>query len=380
MVCRTDNRDRWTTITGAGDGDPAATAVARLRAETELSAEDLTVLRPGDPVGSVLPVLVEAETRPAVPDGCEWVPAPVLLERETVPWLWQAYDAVRPTVERVASDTEHGSSTLSVRALETLRDEAALAARAGAGPERVRPVARDLIAARPAMAVVSNRLNRALAAADGAEPTAVADAAHEGIEQAVEADSAAAANAAGRVEGMRVATLSRSGTVLAALADGAAEAVLVAASYPGGEGVGVAATLAAEATVTLATDAAFPAELAEWDADALLVGADTVFPDGRVRNKVGTYPAAAVATREGIPVFVAAATDKVSPEPTRQREPWPGDAPFEHEPSVPVSNPTFDVTPAACVDTLVTERGPVDTTAVAAIAAEHRERAAWDGS
>lgn len=44
--------------------------------------------------------------------------------------------------------------------------------------------------------------------------------------------------------------------------------------------------------VTLTSDAAFAQALAEFDADALVVGADTVLADGRVVNKVGTRNAA----------------------------------------------------------------------------------------
>lgn len=377
LVRRADGR--WKAITGTDATDPSATARRRVRAETGLSEAATAPVRVGAPVDGRVPVLVDAETRqrPAPPDGYQWITPPTLLD-DGPPWLWETYEAVRPIVATLADDTEHGSSTLSVRALETLRDEAALAAAGDADPEQVRTVARELLAARPAMAVVTNRVNRAMDSADPADAASVATAAHEEIQRAVEADRQAAANAAERIVGRRVATLSRSGTVLAALAEATTEAVLVATSRPGGEGVAVAEALAADHDVTVTTDAAFPAELTRWDADVLLVGADTVLPDGGVRNKVGTYPAAAVAARDGVPALVATATDKVSPDAAVEREPWPGETPYAGEAAVAVSNPTFDVTPAACIDEIVTERGRIGTDAVASVAAAHRARARWD--
>ena len=392
---------RLTPITAPLDSDGTQAAVAQQRLHTATGIPDaaIDVARVGDPVERskgedgtaaqqlIHPVLIGVETRGRT-DSSDWTwVAPLSLRSQpAVPWLWTAYDAVRPTVATVADDTTHGSTTLSVRALEVLRDEAALTSESSTNEdgepdgERVRAVARALLAARPAMTAVTNRVNRAMAAAedDGdGFAAAVARTAHEGIDRAIEADGTAAANAAAVLSGDRIATLSRSGTVLAAIESAAPNAVLVAESRPGGEGVGVAEALTDDADVTLTTDAAFPAELARWDADALLVGADTVLPYGSVRNKVGTYPAAAVAAREGIPMLVVTATDKISPDADVEREPWPGDPLYQDEAAVDVANPTFDVTPAACVDALVTEQGVLDPGDVAAIAADHRARAAW---
>jgi len=253
------------------DGDAIADrARDHLRAEADLTDDEIQFVRAGDPVpgGSdsrpdrVVPVLFDCESRSIVGDAgpdWEWIAPPALLEADGVPWLWRVYDAVRPTVGTVADDTEHGSTTLSVRALEVLRDEAALAARTDADPSAVRDVARDLIAARSSMTAVRNRLNRVMTAVDGEEMAAsVTTAAHEAIQRAIDADGEAAANAATRIAGGRVATLSRSGTVLEAIAAGEPSAVLVAESRPGREGVTVAETLAADSAVTLTTDAAFP--------------------------------------------------------------------------------------------------------------------------
>jgi translation initiation factor 2B subunit (eIF-2B alpha/beta/delta family) len=209
------------------------------------------------------------------------------------------------------------------------------------------------------------------------DPADIATAAQTGIECSLRADEDTAMTLVDEVDGVRVATLSRSGTVLRALDAASPAAVLVAESRPGREGVHVAESLAADTAVTLTTDAAFPTHLSEWGADCLVVGADTIGPGGCVRNKVGTCPAATVATRYGIPVLVAAATDKVSPEMTGESDSWP--TPL-YDGSAPLStaNPVFDVTPPACLDAIVTERGRLTTDEVAAIAAEHERRRGWD--
>jgi translation initiation factor 2B subunit (eIF-2B alpha/beta/delta family) len=246
-------------------------------------------------------------------------------------------------------------------------------------------LARRLIEARPSMAALRNRVDRVMATAD--DPDAVEGAATDAIDRAVAADDEAARNAAERVAGERVLTLSRSGTVLTALqglntdsgdewAD-PPEHVFVAESRPAREGVDVAETLAESVPVTVHTDAAAGHVLAEESVDAVLVGADTVLPDGRVLNKTGTRTIAAAAAREDVPVFAVTAADKVSSEDAVNREFGPGSDLYDGDAPVTVLNPTFDVTPADLIDGVVTERGTLSTDAVRDVAAEHRENADW---
>ena len=227
------------------------------------------------------------------------------------------------------------------------------------------------------MAVVANRVYRAMAAASDGDrsPAAVEAAATAGIERALSADDEAARNVAARLPD-RVATLSRSGTVLTALREADPDAVLVAASRPGREGVGVAEDLADGTDVTLTTDAAFPFELDAWEAGALVVGADRILPDGRVVNKVGTRAAFLAAPAE-CDRYVVCASDKVAADDAVDLEPGDAGEVYDGDAPIAVANPTFDVTPADAVDAVVTEDGPLDSADVAALAAEHRERAGW---
>jgi len=400
---------RWGAVAGHAEGDPDAAARAEIREEAGLDPGAVTLVRRGDPLpvtdedlGTrwvVHPYLFDCPGR-AVETNWEtaehaWVAPTAILHRETVPELWTSYDRVRPGVAAVAGDREHGSAYLSVRALEVLRDEAAVRARAAAtdgrgGDARLAARADDgwsdladtaaaLREARPSMPAVANRVDRVMAAAsDSRTARAVEHAAAAGIGEALDADERAAVHAARRVADARVATLSRSGTVREALSLAEPEAVLVAESRPGREGVDVAADLAGTgAEVTLATDAALAHAIEEWGADAVLVGADAVRPDGSVVNKAGTRAAALAGTYEGVEVLAVAASDKVAPDGRTDLEHRDPAEVYDGDADVAVYNPTFDVTPADCVDAVVTEHGALDRDGVAALAADHRSHAEW---
>jgi translation initiation factor 2B subunit (eIF-2B alpha/beta/delta family) len=376
---------RWAGVSGYVEGDPAdAERDARREIREETGRTDATLVRAGDPVAvrdgdrewTVHPFLFEVGDRTITPSeeiaAHAWVSPPEIRERRTVPGLWDAYEAVAPTVDTVATDATHGSAWLSVRALEALRDSAVVADDAAT----VAAVARDLRDARPSMAAVANRVDRVMAG-DDRSPAAVCERATAAAEAALDADAAAAALAAERC-GESVVTLSRSGTVLDVLRR-ARPAVLVGESRPAGEGVDVAADLAeAGLDVTLTTDAALASELAARDPDAVLVGADAVLADGSVVNKVGTRGLALAAAREGVPVCVVAAADKIRPDERTYDEYGESTDLYAGPAPVAVANPTFDRTPADLVSEVLTDRGVLDAEGVRAMAAKHREHAAWD--
>jgi translation initiation factor 2B subunit (eIF-2B alpha/beta/delta family) len=378
---------RWAGVSGYVEGEPAdAERDARREIREETGRTDATLVRAGDPVAvrdgdrdwTVHPFLFEVADRALTPneeiDAVEWVSPPAIRERPTVPGLWAVYEAVAPTVETVAIDATHGSAWLSVRALEVLRDRAAVAADGAT----VAAVARDLRDARPSMAAIATRVNRVMAAGE-LTPAAIRDRAAAAAEAALDADDEAAARAADRC-GDPVVTLSRSGTVLAAVRT-ARPAVLIGESRPAREGTDVAADLAAAGLdVTLTTDAALASELAARDPDSVLVGADAVLADGSVVNKVGTRALALAAAREGVPFRVVAAAAKVRPDERVHGETGEAAALYDGPASVAVANPIFDRTPADLVTEVITERGVLDADGVRAVAADHRADARWDGA
>ncbi|PSQ10366.1 initiation factor 2B [Halobacteriales archaeon QS_5_70_15] len=372
-------RSREQTGSGATRerSDPDGAAHEEIREETGIDPATLDLVRRGEPfpvedgeyAWRVHPYLFDCTTREVETNdetaGYEWVPPTEILRRETseaserragearetVPDLWTSYDRLRPTPGTIAEDAEHGSSYLSLRALECLRDEAAIAVERAGDWEDLASVARDLRSARPSMAVVANRVNRAMHEASG-ERDAVERAAVEGHRRAREADAGAATL---DPDWDRVLTLSRSGTVRRALLGATAlERVFVAESRPAREGVGVAERLAGEYRVTLHTDAAVAHVLATHQVDAVVVGADAVLADGSVVNKTGTRSAALAADREDVPLHAVCAADKISPDEEPRLE-APG-----------------------LVTAVRTERGPLDTGGIRAVAREHADLAGWE--
>lgn len=390
---------KWGAVAGHAEGDPGRAAREEIREETGL-LDAVELVRAGDPFpvedpdtgragGTrwlVHPFLFDCDSRDVTTNyetaAFEWVPPTEILRRETVPDLWESYRRVRPTVETIREDRDHGSAFLSLRALEVLRDRAAERSEAAddaSGDDAwaaLSALARDLLAARPGMAVVRNRVNRAMGAATDRSPAAVERAAAAGIERALDADDRAAEAAADRLSGS-VLTLSRSGTVLAALRAAGPDAVLVASSRPGGEGVAVAETLADEFPTTLVPDAGVAHALDARDVDAVVVGADTVLPDGRVVNKVGTRTVVLAAAHEGVPTYAVAARDKVAPEQAVDLDPFDREAVYGGDADIDVLAPTFDVTPADRVR-VVTEDSALSPDEVAAVADEHRALADWE--
>ena len=436
--------DRWGGISGYAEGDPDEQVWVELREETGLDDEAVSLVRAGRPVSVsdeslhrewvVHPYCFDVDTRTVVLSDehveAAWLPASAIGigSLDTVPGLWEAYERIAPTVRSIAADVDHGATYLSVRALDVIRDRATLLLRERGesdGSEETDRQCRDhesisiegeatsdeweeltslairLREARPSMAVLTTRLDRAMSTAlslqensaardpavgdpavrDSAE-SAVADARTvlagtiATIERAVWADERAAEVAATHVDG-RVLTLSRSGTVMAALEHVEPDRCFVATSHPGGEGITVATELAETTPVSLVPDAAVSHVLATESIDAVLVGADTILPDGRVVNKVGTRGAAIAADREGVPVFVVAASAKITSEEAVSLESGSRAAVYDGPVGLDVVNPTFDVTPADCVDGVVTERGVLDDDGVARVADAHRRMAGW---
>ncbi|QLD89365.1 NUDIX domain-containing protein [Natronomonas salina] len=383
---------RWGGVSGFAEGTPDEAARWEIHEEVGLlGAAD--VVRSGEPLHVedesrgvrwvVHPYLFDCATTDVEPNEevaeYEWVQPPAILDRETVPRLWETYAAVAPTVETVRGDDDHGSAYVSLRALEVLRDRATETGSGDGDYAALAALARDLKAARPSMGVVANRVNRVLSEAD-ATPESVLEAALDGCERAVRADGEAAANAA-EVVGDRVLTLSRSGTVLDALRSADPEAVFVAESRPAKEGVGVARELAeadAPPDVSLCVDAAVGHVVAEEAVDTVLVGADSVLSDGAVVNKVGTRLAALAARESDVDCYAVCSRDKVVPEAAVELESGPPKAVHERSAPFEVLNPTFERTPAGLFAGVVTEDGVLSVGEVESVAANHADLGGWD--
>jgi methylthioribose-1-phosphate isomerase len=250
--------------------------------------------------------------------------------------------------------------------------------------------AERLIAARPtavnlawAVRRVSNRL------AEGAD--AVLAEARALVEEDERVNTAAASHAADLLielcgaQPLRVATHCNTGwlatlgrgTALGAIAElderGCLRSVLIGETRPLLQGARLTTWELASAGIEhrLCVDAAVPAAIARGMIDCVVVGADRVAANADVANKIGTYSLALAAARQGIPFVV------VAPESSIDRSIDDGDAIEIEQRSptevlevagrctapagTPVYNPAFDVTPAALVTAVVSERGVYET-------------------
>ena len=119
--------------------------------------------------------------------------------------------------------------------------------------------------------------------------------------------------------------------------------------------------------VTLITDNMAGHLMAQGEIDAVIVGADRVAANGDVANKIGTYMVAVLAHRHGIPFYVACPLSTIDmsiasgadiPIEERSAEEVTGfrDARWAAQ-GISVRHPAFDVTPAALVSGLMTEKG-----------------------
>ena len=105
-------------------------------------------------------------------------------------------------------------------------------------------------------------------------------------------------------------------------------------------------------------DSAAASMMARGEVDLVVTGADRIARNGDTANKIGTYSLAVLARHHEIPLYVVAPTSTVDPAtatgadiPIEERDPAEVTARFA------ARNPAFDVTPAALIAAIVTERG-----------------------
>ncbi|MGB5670003.1 MAG: s-methyl-5-thioribose-1-phosphate isomerase, partial [Sedimenticolaceae bacterium] len=122
--------------------------------------------------------------------------------------------------------------------------------------------------------------------------------------------------------------------------------------------------------VKLMADGAAAARMAAGGVSWVIVGSDRIAANGDVANKIGTYGLAVAARHHGVGFMVAAPTSTIDMD-----TPDGAAIPIEERPPEEVLqcsgrriaaqgagawNPVFDVTPAALVDAIVTERGIIE--------------------
>jgi translation initiation factor 2B subunit (eIF-2B alpha/beta/delta family) len=257
-------------------------------------------------------------------------------------------------VYELRRERRHGASWMARRALEALV-EVARTSEADAAEtlfEELLAAARGLARARPEVGAITGALGRVLAPAQRNVHLEVGDLRRLVEEEAnaliASRDRAAASIAIQlrqRLEDALVLTHSASATVREALLYGSPARVVCTVSAPNEEGRAFSEELAAAGlSIELVDDDV--AATALRDCSLLLLGADTVFRDGSVYNKIGTRRLADAAVEIGIPTVVAAEVIKLAPVDAANGPALEAEA-----------KELFDLTPSQDVDEVVTEEG-----------------------
>ncbi len=308
------------------------------------------------------------------------------IDQTELPWrerelALRSADEVAQAIRRLAI---RGAPLIGVAAaygvaLELARDP---------GPQTLERACETLRTARPTainLSVAVDRVRDAVRAAASTDPRTAALNEARAIEAEEEAASAAiAAHGADLLTGAgasRILTHCNTGAlaapgrgtalaVIAELADrGTLQMAIATESRPLLQGARLTVYELARLGIPheLVVDSAAPGLIAAGAVDAVIVGCDRVAANGDVANKVGTYGLALAARAAGIPFVVAGPTSTIDPG-----TPTGADITIEERdpdevrsaagriltlPGTKTRNPAFDVTPAALVTALVTERG-----------------------
>jgi translation initiation factor 2B subunit (eIF-2B alpha/beta/delta family) len=256
-------------------------------------------------------------------------------------------------VQELRDDRSHGASWMARRAVETLIELSEMQVSSSDDLlERLGNAARQLAGCRPGVGAVAGAVGRVLAAAGHESHLDVDDLRQMIQEEARALDDARRRAAASitiqlrsRLDDATVITHSASGTVREAFQQTKPAKIICTVSEPVGEGRAFAEEWrSAGFDVELVDDVDAPARVSETS--LLLIGADTVFRDGTICNKVGTIPLAKAAADANVPTIVAAEVIKVAPVPGSQA---PELADIERS--------LFELVPPELITEVVTEEG-----------------------
>jgi translation initiation factor 2B subunit (eIF-2B alpha/beta/delta family) len=258
---------------------------------------------------------------------------------------------VAMTVDELRTNRTNGGSWMARRAIEALLEVAAEPVSSTDELQgRLLAAARELAAARPAMGAITHAVGRLVAATHTAShlppdelQRLVTEEANGLIASRERAAASIAVHLAPRLNDALVMTHSNSATVREAVVHTPPARVYCTVSGPFEEGRRLADDLRSDG---IEVDIVDGEELtrALGSTSFVLVGADTVYEDGSVKNKIGTRPLAERARSAGVRMVVACELLKLAPIPPPAEE---------DEPEL------RDTTPAELLDEIVTEEGAV---------------------
>jgi len=304
-----------------------------------------------------------------------------LLDQRLLPGeeRWLALGEVDEVVEAIRTLAVRGAPAIGVAAGYAL----ACAARRGATPAALRAAAERLVGARPTAVNLAWAVRRMAAFFDRGAAALLAEA------HAIRDEDEAACRRIGALGAELLPSAARIlthcnagalatagygtalGVVRSAFEQGKGQMVFAGETRPFLQGARLTAwELQRDGIpVTLLTDGMAGWLMQRGEIGCAVVGADRIAANGDVANKIGTYALAVLARHHGLPFYVAAPWSTVDLATARGE-----DIPIEERPSdevvmiggrriapvgVTARYPAFDVTPAALITAIVTERGVV---------------------
>jgi methylthioribose-1-phosphate isomerase len=320
---------------------------------------------------------------------------PVLAVRFDGDTLWALDQTLLPFSERElglrsAGEVAGAIRRLAIRGAPLIGVAAAygmaLELQREATPQALERSRRELVSARPTAVNLAWAVERVVAAALAASDRDMAAAAlaeARAIHRAEEQASAAMArHGADLLAGVRrvmthcntgALAAPGGGTALAVIAElwnrGGLADVIATESRPLLQGARLTVYELARLGIPheLIVDSAAAGLIAAGAVDAVIVGCDRVAANGDVANKVGTYGLALAAHAAGIPFVVAGPTSTIDSDcadgsriAIEERDPDEVRGAAGRSFTLPGTrcrNPAFDITPAALISALVTERG-----------------------
>jgi len=266
-------------------------------------------------------------------------------------------------VDELTADREHGASWMARRTVETLLEVAEHPFETSAELfEALMEAGRQLSESRPGVGAIAGAAGRVLAAANAhtfLEPDQLRQLVSEEGQSILQGRERAAVSIAiqlrDRLADQVVMTHSASATVHEALLHASPKRAICTVSEPVGEGRAFAEELRTHGLdVELIDDVDGSKALAA--ADLFVIGADTVFHDGALCNKIGTTALAEAAQKQGVPTIVACEIVKLAPIEVASA-PEPSEA----------ERTLFEMTPPELLSEIVTEEGSVTPDEVGAL-------------
>ena len=266
-------------------------------------------------------------------------------------------------VEELTADREHGASWMARRTVEMMLEVGEQPFETSAELfDALIDAGRRLAESRPGVGAIAGAAGRVLAAANAhtfLEPDQLRQLVSEEGQSILQGRERAAVSIAiqlrDRLADKIVMTHSASATVHEALLNASPKRAICTVSEPVGEGRAFAEELRTQGLdVELIDDVDGAKALPE--ADLFLIGADTVFHDGTLCNKIGTTSLAEAAQKQGVPTIVACEIIKLAPIDV-------ADAPEQSE----AERALFEMTPPELLSEIVTEEGSVTPDEVGAL-------------